>query len=137
MLGARKPGEQRSCHTEGTAATAARRLCRCISEAKTTQEEQAMLAVGAGKAQEHLGPGHCEAGRKYASAPSTGIEDITSRCLSWRPCPRALDLVLLQLGTVAVVLGGHGEDSLKDNIPAQCNKRPGHFHVHGENKREE
>lgn len=55
MQGAREPGKQRSCHTEGTAATAARRLCRCISEAKTTKEEQARLAVGAGKAQEHLG----------------------------------------------------------------------------------
>lgn len=41
MQGAREPGEQR--------------LCRCISEAKTTKEEQARLAVGAGKAQEHLG----------------------------------------------------------------------------------
>lgn len=47
-----------------------------------------------------------------------------------RPC-------VTQLGTVAVVFGGHREDSLKDNTPAWCSKRPGHFHVHRENKSEE
>lgn len=64
MQGAREPGEQRSCHTEGTAAAAVRRHCKCISEAKATKQEKARLAVGAGKVQVSLGlllskgPGH-------------------------------------------------------------------------------
>lgn len=64
MRGARGLGEQRSCHTGGTAVAAARRHCRCISEAKATKEKQARLAVGAGKVQVSAGlllskgPGH-------------------------------------------------------------------------------
>lgn len=56
------------------AATAARRLCRCLFRGKTTKEEQARLAVGCRKVQVHLGlvlskgPGHCEV-EKFVKLP--------------------------------------------------------------------